>query len=278
MKDPSEKQQIALKGVMGDPTLMDVRDAARYLRVSEISVRRYTNSGVLKCVRVGGRRERRFRLADLEAFLEARFPDLHPPDPVQTASSSDFATGVACRAFAKIDEMDVPWGSHLCQLYETDRGRLQMAVPFLADGLETGNACFLVASFGVRRLIISALKRVRPDLDADIASGRMRLLDVTANSKDMLSLLDEAFGEAMGNKGFKNLRLVGDMAWFLDQKQSGDDLVDFETRYDRQIGHSYPIVSLCLYDARRFSGIEILHALKSHTDTFDLPFSRFLLR
>lgn len=152
-----------------------------------------------------------------------------------------------------------------------------MAVPFLADGLETGNACFLVASPGVRKLIVSALKRIRPDLDADIASGRVRLLDVTSNSKDMLSLLDEAFGEAM-DKGFKNLRLVGDMAWLLDQGQSGDDLVDFETRYDRQIGHSYPIVSLCLYDARRFSGVDILHALKSHTDTFDLPFSRFLLR
>jgi excisionase family DNA binding protein len=277
MKEQPEKQQIALNGVIGDPTLMDVRDAARFLRVSEISVRRYTNSGVLKCVRIGGRHERRFRLADLEAFLEARFPALHPPNLVQTASSSDSANAVARRALANIDEMDVPWGSHLCQLYETDRGRLQMAVPFLADGLETGNACFLVASSGVRQLIVNALKRVRPDVDTDIASGHMRLLDVTSNSKDMLSLLDGAFGEAM-DKGFKNLRLVGDMAWFLDQGQSGDDLVDFETRYDRQIGHSYPIVSLCLYDARRFSGIDILHALKSHTDTFDLPFSRFLLR
>lgn len=277
MKHSSERQQIALDGVIGDPTLMDVRDAARYLRVSEITVRRYTNSGALKCVRIGGRRERRFRLADLEAFLEARFPTLRPPDPVRTANSFDLPNAVAPRAFAKIDEMDVPWGSHLCQLYETDRGRLQMAVPFLADGLETGNACFLVASPSVRQLIVSALKRVRPDLDADIASGRLRLLNVTSNSKYMLSQLDEAFGAAM-DKGFKNLRLVGDMAWFLDQGQSGDDLVDFETRYDRQIGHSYPIVSLCLYDARRFSGIDILHALRSHTDTFDLPFSRFLLR
>lgn len=277
MKDQSERRQIALSGVVGDPTLMDVRDAARYLRVSEITVRRYTNSGALKCVRIGGRHERRFRLADLEAFLEARFPGLHSPAAVHTDSSSDVANAVARRAFAKIDEMDVPWGSHLCQLYETDRGRLQMAVPFLADGLETGNACFLVASHGVRQLIISALKRVRPDLDADIASGRMRLLDVTSNARDMLSRLDEAFGEAM-DRGFKNLRLVGDMAWFLDQGQRGDNLVDFETRYDRQIGHSYPIVSLCLYDARRFSGVDILHALKSHTDTFDLPFSRFLLR
>ena len=277
MKNSPQEQHIALKGVIGDPTLMDVRDAARYLRVSEISVRRYTNSGLLKCVRIGGRRERRFELADLDAFLEARFPALRPPDLTQTANSSDSANAAARRAFANIDEMDVPWGSHLCQLYETDRGRLQMAVPFLADGLETGNACFLVASPGTRKPIASALKRVRPDLDADVASGRMRLLDVTSNSKDMLSLLDEAFGDAM-DEGFKNLRLVGDMAWFLDMGRSGDDLVDFETRYDRQIGHSYPIVSLCLYDARRFSGVDILHALKSHTDTFDLPFSRFLLR
>jgi len=40
----------------------------------------------------------------------------------------------------------------------------------------------------------------------------------------------------------------------------------------------YPIDNLSHCDARHFSGGGILHALKNHSDTFDLPFSRFLLR
>lgn len=50
--------------------LLDIKQAARFLKVSETSLRRWTNSGRLPCLRVGRRRERRFRRADLLAFLE----------------------------------------------------------------------------------------------------------------------------------------------------------------------------------------------------------------
>ncbi|OLC08841.1 MAG: hypothetical protein AUH41_07175 [Gemmatimonadetes bacterium 13_1_40CM_66_11] len=49
--------------------LLDIKEAAAFLRVSETSLRRWTNAGRLRCFRIGGRRERRFRRADLEAFL-----------------------------------------------------------------------------------------------------------------------------------------------------------------------------------------------------------------
>ena len=50
--------------------LLDIEQAARFLNVSETSLRRWTNDGRLACLRVGRRRERRFRRADLLAFLE----------------------------------------------------------------------------------------------------------------------------------------------------------------------------------------------------------------
>jgi excisionase family DNA binding protein len=50
--------------------LLDIKQAARYLQVSETSLRRWTNGGQLACLRVGLRRERRFRRADLLAFME----------------------------------------------------------------------------------------------------------------------------------------------------------------------------------------------------------------
>ena len=50
--------------------LLDIGEAARFLNVSETSLRRWTNAGALPCLRVGHRRERRFRRVDLLAFME----------------------------------------------------------------------------------------------------------------------------------------------------------------------------------------------------------------
>src|SRR3989454_7780109 len=41
--------------------LLDIREAAGFLRVSETSLRRWTNAGQLPCLRIGGRHERRVR-------------------------------------------------------------------------------------------------------------------------------------------------------------------------------------------------------------------------
>ena len=45
------------------------REAAAYLGVSKVSLRRWTASGQLKCVRLGTRRDRRFRKSDLDAYI-----------------------------------------------------------------------------------------------------------------------------------------------------------------------------------------------------------------
>jgi excisionase family DNA binding protein len=49
---------------------LDIRQAAQFLQVSEASLRRWTHSGQLGYLRVGRKRERRFRRADLLAFME----------------------------------------------------------------------------------------------------------------------------------------------------------------------------------------------------------------
>lgn len=55
--------------VTGHDVLVNVKYAARVLGVSERSVARYTASGRLSAVRVGG--NVRYRLGDIEDFVEA---------------------------------------------------------------------------------------------------------------------------------------------------------------------------------------------------------------
>src|SRR5258708_15140588 len=51
-------------------SLLNTREAARFLRVSEASIRRWSDAGLLVAQRVGRRRERRFAADDLRHFLE----------------------------------------------------------------------------------------------------------------------------------------------------------------------------------------------------------------
>jgi len=249
--------------------LLDIRQAAHFLNVSVVSVRRYTDSGILKCIRVGRRPERRFRWADLEAFLAQERERADAP-PAADAPHPHPARVI-------LEGIEIDYGNHLCQLYEGDNGRAKMAVPFIADGLVAGDGCFLVASEPTRGALLNAIGQRRDLLDSDIESGRLRIVSCAKSGNEMLERLEHDFSQAI-REGYNFLRLLGDMAWFFDAGLDSKDLVDFEMRYDRIIGHSYPVVSLCLYDARRFTGVDILRALKSHEDTFNLPLSRFLTR
>ncbi len=50
----------------------------------------------------------------------------------------------------------------------------------------------------------------------------------------------------------------------------------FEALCERQLAKRYPVVTLCQYDAREFSGTGVLAALQNHPDTFRHPVARFL--
>ena len=49
--------------------LLNTAEAARFLRVSQASIRRWSDGGLLASLRVGRRRERRFAESDLVEFL-----------------------------------------------------------------------------------------------------------------------------------------------------------------------------------------------------------------
>ena len=50
---------------------MTLDEAAAYLAVAKITLRRWTTDGHLPCVRVDSRGDRRFRRADLDAYIPA---------------------------------------------------------------------------------------------------------------------------------------------------------------------------------------------------------------
>lgn len=250
-----------------EPELLTIKQAAQVLNVSEVSLRRWTNSGHLPCLRIGRRNERRFRRDDLLAFIG----DDTVASPVSESAvpAEDSVTGVF------IDDLVVPYGNHLCSIYESDQGRLKAAVPFLADGLKAGDLCYFISSPAVRKGILAEVEKIYPKLTDAISEDRLILSDGLDNTPAMVDYFKTQFTQAICQE-FKRLRVLGDMSWLTDKGYNLDEVKAFETQYNHELAHHFPVVALCLYDAREFSGQGILAALKCHDDTFKFPASRFL--
>jgi excisionase family DNA binding protein len=250
--------------------LLDIGEAAKFLNVSETSLRRWTNAGILPCLRIGLRRERRFRRADLLGFMEQPAAAQHP-----AKRRGDTMTAQPWQEEPVEDEpVATIHGNHLCGIYGTDAGRLELAVPFLLEGLEKGSVCFLVAPSSSQGDIVKAMKEKRPSLDADIKAGRLILSEHQKSPAAQCRFFETAMKKAE-DEGVESFRVVGDM-WGLRLLVSAKEMVELEVGFERLIVPRFPVVALCAYDARNFAGVELLDALKDHEDTFRFPMGRTL--
>lgn len=223
-----------------DP-LLDIRAAARFLKVSETSLRRWTNQGRLACFRIGGRRERRFRRSDLLAFIEGE-----PDGP----------TGGGSHAF------------HGCAFYSSERERATQAARFLSDGRHPGVVCLLVAAPRARRSVLTRMEARTPSLQADIDAGLLVLSEYADSADAQLEFWEMAFERAMSG-GASALRVVGDVTGApFAVAGDVDAAVRYEEQYERIFSQRFPVTTVCQYDARPLRGLDMVKLLHGHAATW----------
>jgi len=232
-------------------SLLNTEEAARFLRVSQASIRRWSDAGLLPARRVGRRRERRFATADLVQFLGQRTGDPLPSRQAVTVGGAPIALR-----------------THLAPIYSTDLGGLRLAVPFLADGLRLGQPCFLAATGSVLVRYVKALSQEHAiDVDAAKRSGRLTIVGWPgATVAEALANWERLFGKVLAG-GPTILRVVGEMACERLMFSSDAEMLAYEEAYE-VMARRYPAVTLCQYDAREFNGEVILRVLKAHPDMF----------
>jgi hypothetical protein len=214
--------------------------------------------------RIGFWRGPRFRRGDLLSFME---------QPAGKRSGTNGEGPVKA-----IDWRDEPiaavHGNHLCGIYGSDAGRIDLTVPFLLEGLRNKSVCFLVAPSHAQKAILRAMKRRRPALDSDIKTGHLIVSEHQSSPAAQCRFFEVAMRKAEA-EGVQSFRVVGDM-WGLRLKVSAREMVKLEVGFERRIVPQFPVVALCAYDARKFSGVELLDALKDHNDTFRFPMGKTL--
>jgi len=227
--------------------MLNTAEAARFLRVSQASIRRWSDSGRLPATRVGGRRERRFKESDLVAFMD---------------HSSGRSEGVV-----NIGGAQVSAPGHLASFYSSDEGGMRLSIPFLAEGLRHAQPCILVA----REPMVS---RYTTALNVSPGEGFTALAFGGGTAAAAIAQWERRLSELVAG-GATVIRLVGEMSSERDMFDSEEEMLRYEEAFDL-MSRRYPVIVICQYDARVFSGAALVRALKAHPDLFDLRLGSFL--
>jgi excisionase family DNA binding protein len=243
--------------------LHTTKSAAAYLGVSEASVRRWADAGLLPVRRVGRRRARRFAEEDLRR--------LKASDRMASDSTTRQANPPAAGIPSQLSIHD-----HVATFYNSDAGRLRLSLPFLRDGLVAGQPCFLVASEKVTDEYCQALSGQKGvDLQAAIKTGAFIIRSgVGSSTHEAVAAWEGLWWDALG-RGASAIRVVGEMATYVGFSEI-QDMLDYEVAYD-SLARRLPVMTLCQYDVRRFDGGTVVGALQAHPDLFTKRIADFLI-
>ena len=240
--------------------LLNTAEAARFLRVSQASIRRWSDAGLLPSHRVGGRHERRFAEPDLVQFLgSVDGSSVHPPP-----------------AALRVGDVLLEVPGHVATFYSSDAGRTRLTVPFIADGLRSDQHCFLVATDEVLTVYMQALTNQDGiDVDRAVANGQLTAIAFDgATVEKAVAFWEGKFADIL-SRSPSAIRHVGEMATVRRMFPSEDDMLRFEEAYESMC-RRYPVAAICQYDVREFDGIAMLRVLKAHPDIFERRLGTFL--
>jgi DNA-binding MarR family transcriptional regulator len=157
---------------------------------------------------------------------------------------------------------DDPEPRHVCGLCDSDAGRLGLLAGFFAQGLKRGDRCVLVAPSDLQGAILDALP--------DRRRAAERLIVSPGHDSGVAQL--EYYGRQAreARQAGQALSIAGDASWAISRSFTVDELFDYEKRLDA-MARKNSLRVLCVYDTRRFSGGDLLHAMKCHRDNLRHP-------
>jgi DNA-binding CsgD family transcriptional regulator len=164
---------------------------------------------------------------------------------------------------------DMPWGTHCCHFFQTQKDLVDTLIPFFKVGLAAKEFCLWVihAPLTERRATM-ALKQGIPDGDRYLADGSIEIVSTQEwylkggkfSLKRVLNAWDEKLAKA-STRGYVGMRANANVAW-LGKK----DWRRFE-EYERELNESLalkPMIVLCSYSLETCSAMEVLDVARTH--------------
>lgn len=164
----------------------------------------------------------------------------------------------------------VECGCHACAFFHTRDEEYQILLPFVKDGLETGDKTFQFVDKTHRAERLARLRESGIDIADAEQNGQFDMLswedgylrDGHFDQQAMLALLEDLFSAAK-KQGFGLTRLWANMEWALSELPGVHDIVEYEARLN-YILPNYDQVTVCTYDLTKFSAAVTMDILRTH--------------
>jgi signal transduction histidine kinase len=164
---------------------------------------------------------------------------------------------------------EIPWGSHLCQFYETKEDLHQLLVPFFKAGIENNEFCLWIM-FNPKEVdeAIEMLKASDPDLIEKLKKNSFEMVDYVTlyfrdghfDEKIMYDDLKNRLQNAL-NRGYDGMRVHGNDTWLVHQ--NWDVFVRYERGLDTLV-HDQQILLLCTYFLSGLDATTLLDMAQLH--------------
>ena len=161
-------------------------------------------------------------------------------------------------------------GCHVCAFFQRPNEEFKILIPFLKEGIETGDKVVEIldptrrpehvrrlteAGVPVKRVLGRGQLELRDWRDSHLRSGRFDRHDMTA-LLEQIATKGERWGTGV-------TRLWSDMQWAAEESADVWELLEFEAGLNKVLPR-HDVATVCSYDLRRFRSSVVMDILRTH--------------
>jgi MEDS: MEthanogen/methylotroph, DcmR Sensory domain len=159
---------------------------------------------------------------------------------------------------------------HVCAFFNNDEEEYRVLLPFIKDGLKSGDKAVHVLNPEQRQDHVQRLAAAGIDPAAAQQSGQLELRintevylpDGRFDQDRMLQVFEQlASGNAKG--GFPLSRICCRMDWAIEDRSHVDDVIEFESRVN-DVWRRHHDAVICTYHLGQFGGDAVIDIMRTH--------------
>jgi two-component system, LuxR family, sensor kinase FixL len=163
----------------------------------------------------------------------------------------------------------MPWGTHLCQFYQTKKDLLEILLPYFKAGLKNNEFCMWITSEPLSaKEAKNALKKEVRNIDKLIEKGQIEILEYSQwymkggrfNADRVLACWVQKERQAL-KKGFSGLRLTGNTFWL--EKKDWRNFTEYEAKVNNAIGR-HRMLAVCTYSLDKCTASQVIDVVNNH--------------
>ncbi len=159
---------------------------------------------------------------------------------------------------------------HVCAFFDNQDQEDKVIIPFLKEGIDSGERAFWISSTEMRTPLLQKLRHAgtevamaekRDQLKVD-QWGKRIVRNKRFDQDAMLERIEGVLAQGK-EKGFGLTRFVGRMDWVREYNVGINELVEYETRLNR-IWQKFNDPVICVYDLSTFNAGALVNILRTH--------------